>query len=84
MGQRMRHARSSFLAMLAAQWSLAAAGRADTPQSGILRIGSTANDSYAEPFYAEDRGFFQRDGLNVDVQAFATGAGVTQALEPSK
>lgn len=76
----MRHARSSFLAMLAAQGALAAAANAQSPLSGTLRIGSTPNDSYAEPFYAEDRGFFARDGLNVDVQAFATGAAVTQAL----
>lgn len=77
----MRHARSSFLAMLAAQCSLAAAAGAQVPQSGPpIRIGSTPNDSYAEPFYAEDRGFFARDGLNVTVQAFSTGAAVTQAL----
>jgi len=76
----MKHARSSFLALLAAQLSLGVPGNAQMQRPGPLRIGSTANDGYAEPFYAKDQGFFERAGLDVDVQAFANGAGVTQAL----
>ncbi len=79
----MRHDRAAFLAMLAAQASLALPGSAQTQRAGTLRIGSTANDSYAEPYYAEDRGFFQRDGLDVTVQSFPNGAGVTFALAGS-
>jgi NitT/TauT family transport system substrate-binding protein len=76
----VKHARSSFLAMIAAQIALGAAANAQTAPGPLIRIGSTPNDSYAEPFYAEDRGFFTRDGLNVTVEPFATGAGVTAAL----
>jgi len=76
----VKHARSSFLAMIAAQLTLGAAADAQTPPASLIRIGSTPNDSYAEPFYAEDRGFFVRDGLNATVEPFATGAGVTAAL----
>ena len=75
----MNHPRSSFLALIAAQLSLGATASAQTP-APLIRIGSTPNDSYAEPFYAEDRGFFTRDGLNATVEPFATGAGVTAAL----
>jgi len=76
----VKHARSSFLAMIAAQITLGASANSQTPPASLIRIGSTPNDSYAEPFYAEDRGFFARDGLNATVEPFATGAGVTAAL----
>jgi NitT/TauT family transport system substrate-binding protein len=66
--------------MIAAQITLGASANAQTPPASLIRIGSTPNDSYAEPFYAEDRGFFARDGLNATVEPFATGAGVTAAL----
>jgi NitT/TauT family transport system substrate-binding protein len=49
-------------------------------QSPPLRVGSTPNDSYAEPFYAQDEGVFTRAGLNVEVHPVPTGAGVTTAL----
>ena len=49
-------------------------------QNAPLRLGTTANDSYAEPFYAQDQGFYTRAGLDVQVQPFPNGAGVTTAL----
>jgi NitT/TauT family transport system substrate-binding protein len=49
-------------------------------QAVEIRVGSTANDSYAEPFYAQDEGFFTRAGLNVSVERFSNGAGVTSAV----
>lgn len=76
----MKHSRSSFLAFTAAQLSFGLAAGAQTPPGGALRIGSTANDSYAEPYYATDEGFFTRDGLNVTVQTFTSGAAVLLAL----
>src|SRR5579875_2722426 len=79
-GRRMNHTRSSFLAVLAAGLPLYRPLVARAQTSGPLRIGSTPNDSYAEPFYAQDMGFFQRAGLNVAVEAFPNGAGVTTAL----
>jgi len=49
-------------------------------QTFQIRVGTTANDSYAEPFYAADQGFFSRAGLNVSVEPFSNGAGITNAL----
>jgi NitT/TauT family transport system substrate-binding protein len=73
-------ARSTFLAAAAAQLLLPAVAFAQTPAPGPIRIGTTAGDSYAEPLYAKDMGFFQQAGLNTDVQVFTNGAGVTTAL----
>jgi len=66
--------------MIAAQCAVGSTVGAQTQQTGTLRVGSTANDSYAEPYYAVDRGFFKQAGLDVDVQSFSTGAAVLQAL----
>jgi NitT/TauT family transport system substrate-binding protein len=76
----MKFARSAFLAITAASVALPVAAAAQAQRPDLVRIGSTANDSYAEPFYAKDMGFFDRSGLATDVQAFANGAGVTTAL----
>jgi NitT/TauT family transport system substrate-binding protein len=73
----MQFARSTFLSMLAAQVAFPAAAGAE---SQLIRIGTTANDSFAEPLFAKDDGIFERAGLNCDVEVFATGAGVTTAL----
>jgi NitT/TauT family transport system substrate-binding protein len=43
-----------------------------------IRIGSVAADSYAEPFYALDAGFFKRAGIDAQVTAFA-GSGAAAA-----
>jgi NitT/TauT family transport system substrate-binding protein len=73
----MRFARSTFLALAAAALAEPATAEA---QSQLIRIGTTPNDSYAEPLYAKDEGFFEAAGLNCDVQDFSNGAGVTTAL----
>jgi ABC-type nitrate/sulfonate/bicarbonate transport system substrate-binding protein len=64
----MQFARSTFLSMLAAQVALPAVAAAE---SQLIRIGTTANDSFAEPLYAKDDGIFERAGLNCDVEVFA-------------
>jgi NitT/TauT family transport system substrate-binding protein len=66
--------------MAAAQLVAGGGAGAQDAQSAPLRLGSTANDSYAEPFYADDQGLFRRAGLNVTVEAFPSGAAVTTAL----
>ena len=76
----MRYARSSFLAMVAGQCALGVPRAAQAQHVDVLRVGTTPNDSYAEPFYAEDQGFFRRAGLDVSVQAFPSDATVTTAL----
>jgi len=45
-----------------------------------LRVAATANDTFAEAYYAQDMGFFKKAGLNVDLQTFANGASVTTAV----
>lgn len=53
-------------------------GRAQTLQN--LKVAATANDTFAEAYYAQDMGFFKKAGLNVDLQTFANGAAVTAAV----
>jgi ABC-type nitrate/sulfonate/bicarbonate transport system substrate-binding protein len=39
------------------------------PEIAHLRIGTPGGDSQAESWYAEDQGFFQKNGLDAEVQA---------------
>lgn len=49
-------------------------------RSAAIRVGATANDTYAEAYYAHDLGLFKKASLNVDVATFTNGASVAQAL----
>jgi NitT/TauT family transport system substrate-binding protein len=49
-------------------------------QTAALRVGATANDTYAEAYYAQDMGFFTRAGLNVEITTFPNGAAVSSAV----
>jgi NitT/TauT family transport system substrate-binding protein len=51
---------------------------ADEPLT--IRVAATANDTYAEAYYAAERGDFRKAGLNVELTTFANGASVTQAV----
>jgi NitT/TauT family transport system substrate-binding protein len=51
---------------------------ADEPLT--LRVAATANDTYAEAYYAAERGDFLKAGLNVQVLTFTNGASVAQAV----
>lgn len=53
---------------------------AQAPPAGSVRVGATANDTYAEAYYAADMGFFTRGGLNVDITTFTNGAAVSAAV----
>jgi ABC-type nitrate/sulfonate/bicarbonate transport system substrate-binding protein len=62
--------------------SLPAAARtlpasAQTP--GTIRIACTANDSYLEPYYAFDAGFFNRAGLTASISLFTNSQAIVQA-----
>jgi NitT/TauT family transport system substrate-binding protein len=74
--------RSTFLAavpMMALVTGRAAAQTApQAPQS--LRVGATANDTYAEAYYAQDMGFFTSAGLNVDITTFPNGAALSAGV----
>jgi ABC-type nitrate/sulfonate/bicarbonate transport system substrate-binding protein len=65
--------------------SLAAASsvvpRAAFAQSApIIRIGAPLNDTAAEPYYAQELGYFKRAGLNVEVSTLSSGAAIAQAV----
>jgi NitT/TauT family transport system substrate-binding protein len=46
----------------------------------VIRIGTTAIDAGAEPYYAQAMGFFKAAGLNVQIQAFTNGAVLSAAV----
>jgi NitT/TauT family transport system substrate-binding protein len=74
----MKASRGQFMTTAAA---LAATPTAVLAQTGApLRIASTASDAYAGALYAHDAGFFDRAGLNTDVQVLASGAAITTAV----
>jgi NitT/TauT family transport system substrate-binding protein len=76
----MSHNRSRFLCGAAAL-PLALAPRPSGAQTLLpLRIGSTANDSYAEGMYGKDQGFFTQAGLDADLRIFTNGVSVAAAL----
>jgi ABC-type nitrate/sulfonate/bicarbonate transport system substrate-binding protein len=51
---------------------------ADEPLT--IRVAATANDTYAEAYYAQERGDFKKAGLNIELTTFANGASVAQAV----
>jgi len=71
--------RSRALTLLGAAAALAAA----TPvraQSVKLRIAAVPTDSYAEPYYINDGGFFAKAGIDVEITVFPTGGQITNAV----
>ena len=75
---RLGVTRSTFLGLAIAGVTLPPLNA--TAQSSEIRMGSNPSESYAEPYYALDAGFFSRAGLNVQVQSFANGAAIAQAI----
>lgn len=45
-----------------------------------LHVATTTSDTYAEAYYAQEKGFFQRAGLTVDVSTFNNGAALSAAV----
>lgn len=70
--------RSRFAALLAA--APVALSRPACAQTPTLRLGAVPSDSYAEPYYGLDGGFFSRAGLNVEITSFGSGAQITSAV----
>lgn len=66
------------LAQTAALTALPLAALAQT--FPLVRAAATANDSYAEGYYAQDLGYFTKSGLQVELQTFASGAAVSVAV----
>lgn len=69
--------RSAFLATpLIASTATAIA----SAQTAPLRVGATANDPYAEAYYAQDGGFFTKAGLRVEITTFPNGGPILTAV----
>lgn len=45
-----------------------------------IRMGTINIDSTAEPYYAQDAGFFKKAGLQAEIQAFNNGAAIAAAV----
>jgi NitT/TauT family transport system substrate-binding protein len=69
--------RSSFLATVPL---VALAARPAQAQTAALRIGATANDTYAEAYFAQDMGFFTKAGLTVELSTFPNGAAISAGV----
>jgi len=77
----MRHAnRAGFLAgSLALGLSAAVPARAQTPAAKV-RVGVTPTEVYAQAYYAADEGFFQKGGLDADVETLGSGSAAANAI----
>jgi NitT/TauT family transport system substrate-binding protein len=76
----MERSRSRFLTLASSSLVLALPSRARAQSAGVLRVASTASDSYAEALYARDQGFFERAGLNVELSILASGSAIAGAV----
>lgn len=66
------------LLMFAALLLLPAAGGAQVP--AVVRVTTTFIDSGAEPFYAQDMGFFKKVGINVEIIPGQNGSAMVSAV----
>jgi ABC-type nitrate/sulfonate/bicarbonate transport system substrate-binding protein len=69
--------RTHFIAISAA---VVAATRPARAQAPAVRIGGVPSDSYGEPYFGLDGGFFAKAGLNVEVVSFGSGAQIAAAV----
>ena len=72
--------RAAFLAGLPLLPAVVSAARADAQAPTTVRIGATANDTYAEAYYASEKGFFTAAGLNAPITTFTNGAAVSAGV----
>src|SRR5215469_4384473 len=53
---------------------------ADAQPSPVIRIAINAGDAYAEAYFAQVLGFFQRAGLRVEIKGFSSGIAIATAV----
>jgi ABC-type nitrate/sulfonate/bicarbonate transport system substrate-binding protein len=74
------HTRAEFVAgSLALSLSATVAARAQNAGQKV-RVGVTPTEVYAEAYYAADEGFFQKAGLDADVQTLGSGSAAANAI----
>lgn len=70
-----------FITALAAAVALGSAPAPTTAQAlATIRVATTPIDIGAQPFYAEDLGFFKAHGLTVETQEIANGGAIVAAV----
>jgi NitT/TauT family transport system substrate-binding protein len=75
-----RLSRSRTIALLGGSVVAAFGHRARAQTPVTLRIGTLQGDSYAEPFYAADGGFFARAGISAEFTINTNGNQLAQAI----
>lgn len=77
----VRSSRARALATLTvAPLALAFSSPSQAQTAAEVRVATDPFDSYAEPYYAQDMGFFTKAGLDVQVISFASGAAISLAV----
>jgi NitT/TauT family transport system substrate-binding protein len=81
-GNRNRLGRRAALTLIAAPFVAAAGGPRPAGADPLVtvRVATTPTDIGAEPFYAADRGYFERAGLDAQIQVIANGAAIAAAV----
>jgi NitT/TauT family transport system substrate-binding protein len=72
--------RAAFLRLTAVPLAAGLPAAARAQSAGVLRVASTASDSYAEGLYAQDVGFFKQAGMNVELSLLSSGAAILAAV----
>lgn len=65
--------RHGALRIAGAALALTAMPRAARAQTGTVRISTTSAESFAEPLYADELGFFKKAGLDVSIERYSGG-----------
>jgi NitT/TauT family transport system substrate-binding protein len=76
----MRSPRSTFLTALGAGTASAALPRAVRAQTAKLRLGAPVSDAFAEPFFAQAAGGFNRIGIEIEAQNLSNAGAVVAAV----
>jgi NitT/TauT family transport system substrate-binding protein len=71
--------RARALSMLAALPLTLRAGSAGAQTLGTIRIGASTVDSYAQAHYAQEAGFFTKNGINAEITDFPNAQAIIQA-----
>jgi NitT/TauT family transport system substrate-binding protein len=75
-----RPSRAGVLASAAALALAAPLATRAQAQLSTLRVGTSPADGYAQPWFAQEQGFFTRAGLTVDVQSLGSGSAAASGL----
>lgn len=68
------------IALLAGAAALAAPQAVRAQANAVVRVGDAIGDPYAQGFYAVDQGFFEKNGLNVELQNLPGGTPISQGV----